>query len=248
MQPQDIYRNPEGGSAQRLIPALVLISIGAFFLLNNLHFVYFREVVRYWPVILIAAGLVKMVDSNYQGGRVAGGIMITIGGLFLVKNMGFVSFSVGELWPLILIGAGFLMLYQRVWDIPRGTIHAGIGARHSGPIDADRINDHALFGGVKRSVGSKAFQGGEAGSMFGGVELDLRQAEIAGESATIEADAVFGGIEIKIPRHWSAVVQGTGIFGGFSDSTVQPDPVHYPTPKQLFIRGSAVFGGVEIKN
>jgi len=37
------------------------------------------------------------------------------------------------------------------------------------------------------------------------------------------------------------------IFGGFSNKTVQPS-VDAPGVKRLYIKGSAVFGGVEVKN
>ena len=62
----------------------------------------------------------------------------------------------------------------------------------------------------------------------------------------VDPNAIFGGVELKIPKSWSAVVQGAGIFGGYADETVQPDPG--PGVKQLIIRGTATFGGVEVKN
>ena len=83
--------------------------------------------------------------------------------------------------------------------------------------------------------------------VFGGFEIDLRNAAIEGDSAVLEVNAVFGGVEVKIPRNWSAVVQGTGIFGGYTDTTVQPDE-RAPGFKRIFFRGGAVFGGVEVKN
>ena len=54
--------------AERLVPAIVLIGIGAFFLLNNLHIVYFREIFGWWPALLIAYGIVKLVDSSDNSG------------------------------------------------------------------------------------------------------------------------------------------------------------------------------------
>jgi hypothetical protein len=43
-------------------------------------------------------------------------------------------------------------------------------------------------------------------------------------------------------------MKGAGVFGGYVDSTTQPDPRIYPNPKLLICKGGAVFGGVEIKN
>jgi len=64
----------------------------------------------------------------------------------------------------------------------------------------------------------------------------------------LDLNAVFGGIEAKIPESWAVVVKGTGVFGAFVDNTLQPDPRIFPNPKRLICKGGAVFGGVEIKN
>jgi hypothetical protein len=115
-------------------------------------------------------------------------------------------------------------------------------------VDPDTLNVNTVFGGAKRVVGSQDFRGGEVVAIFGGVELDLRQAGMAGDSAVLEITAIFGGVELKIPQHWSAVVEGAGIFGGYSDETLQPNPAQFPGAKRLIVKGSAVFGGVEVKN
>jgi hypothetical protein len=60
-------------------------------------------------------------------------------------------------------------------------------------------------------------------------------------------DAVIGGVEIKIPENWSVVLRGTAVFGGYQDETSQPRE-DTPGFKRLFLTGSAVFGGVEVKN
>jgi len=47
-----------------VLPGLVLVAVGAIFFLNNLHIFYLRDIFRFWPAILIAAGIVKLVDSS----------------------------------------------------------------------------------------------------------------------------------------------------------------------------------------
>ena len=44
------------------MPAMIVIAIGVLFLLNNLNIYFFHDIWRFWPGILIAAGLAKMVD------------------------------------------------------------------------------------------------------------------------------------------------------------------------------------------
>jgi hypothetical protein len=42
-------------------------------------------------------------------------------------------------------------------------------------------------------------------------------------------------------------MEGHGVFGAFGDNTTQPNP-QIPGLKRLFVRGDAVFGGVDVKN
>src|SRR5450432_3359527 len=119
MEPNDIERDndrhPGWRSNHGLIPGAIVIGIGVLFLLQNFHIAYIWDWWRYWPVALIAVGLVKLVDSTYGGGRVFGGILLVVGAIFLGSSLGIYDVSIGELWPLFLIGAGLMMLGNRVW-------------------------------------------------------------------------------------------------------------------------------------
>jgi hypothetical protein len=264
MEPNDNYRHPGWRSNHGLIPGAIIIGIGVLFLLNNLHIVFIRDLWRFWPVALIAAGLVKLVDSTYGGGRLFGGILLAVGAIFLGGNLGFYDVTMRELWPLFLIGAGLIMLGNRVWgpDWHGSRRFGGWPGPTPGPWDkgpdkgreaeADAsgsiLNEAAIFGGGKRKVTSQDFKGGELTAIFGGFEIDLRNAGMAGDSAVLEVNAIFGGAEIRIPDTWTAVVQGMGIFGGYGDDTRAPNPAANPQIKRLFVKGTAVFGGVSVKN
>ena len=50
-----------------------------------------------------------------------------------------------------------------------------------------------------------------------GIELDLRNAELATEPVVLNAFAMFGGIEIKVPTEWVVQRDTIGIFGGTDD-------------------------------
>ena len=236
----------EAGAAERLVPAMVLIGIGALFLLNNLHIVYFREITAWWPVILIAFGMVKLVDSPHQGGRVGGGVLVVAGGLFLARNLGYLDIRTRDLWPLVLIGVGVWMLIQRTTpdEPPSAEGAPATGGTYTG----DTLKEQAVFSGGKRRIVTPDFRGGKVEAVFGGYDLDFTRAGMVGNSAVLKVDAVFGGVEIRIPPNWNVEMQGTGVFGGFSDETLHPDPAHHPDIKQLIVKGGAVFGGVVVKN
>jgi hypothetical protein len=217
---------------------VVLIAVGAIFLLNNLHLFPDRDIWEYWPVALMIGGAFKLADSPDARGRATGGILLIGGGILLASNLGLIPIRIEDLWPLALIAAGVFMLLNR-----NATIWPSRGAFKS-----STPQETAIFGGGKRKINSDDFKYAKFDAVFGGFEIDFRKANILGDAATVEINAVFGGAEVRVPLNWSAVLQGAGVFGAFSDETVQPDPAATPNFKRLYVRGSAVFGGVNIKN
>ena len=231
----------DAGSADRYIPAIVLIVIGALFLLDNLHIFYFHDVVRFWPVLLVAVGMVKLVDSSDQGGRIFGGTLLAIGGILLARSFGYLDVSIWDLWPVILIVLGVAMILGRL-GLPFGV------PKFDKSVPVGMLNENAVFGGGKRNITTPDFQGGRINAVFGGFELDLRNAAIQSDSAALEVNAVFGGVELRVPEHWQVEVRGTGVFGAFSDETHHPSPAEFPIIKRFILTGGAVFGGVVAKN
>jgi hypothetical protein len=243
MKAQNSYDPERQDAHQGLVPAIVLIAVGAIFFLNNLHILSWREISAYWPVALIAAGLYKIVDSNDGLRRTVGGVLMAIGGLLLANNLGYLDFSWRELWPLLLIGLGVMMLLDRVgwsWTV---RLYPSAGSTSN----ANVLFETAVFSGGKRKLAVPDFRGGKVDAVFGGFEIDLRNCDIAGDSAVLELNAVFGGVELRVPESWAVVCKGAGVFGAFSDETRHPD-ARVPNPKQLILKGGAVFGGVVIKN
>ena len=255
--PRDPQRDDPGGLFPRvspaLMPGLILVGIGALFLLDNLHIVHVSSWFAYWPVILIAIGLVKLVDSTHAGGRIAGGVLMGVGGLFLGDNMGY--FRIEELWPLILIGIGLMMLWNRTHP-GSDTWWWGRPYRYKGwkrsqfwdemPLGGNTVHEFAMFSGSRRVVTDQDFKGGRISCLFGGVNLDLTRANMVGNSALLDISAIYGGAVVRIPTTWNLEMRGGGVFGGFSDHTMHPPLT--PETKRLIVKGGAVFGGVTVKN
>ena len=101
-----------------------------------------------------------------------------------------------------------------------------------------------MFSHIERRVTDQNLERIKVAAVFGGFQLDLRPAGIKGDQACVEAEAVFGGIEIIVPDTWEVVPQGAGVFGGFTDQTRPPET---PT-KRLIVTGAGVFGGVVVTN
>ncbi|AHI21821.1 DUF1707 SHOCT-like domain-containing protein [Corynebacterium vitaeruminis] len=102
----------------------------------------------------------------------------------------------------------------------------------------------AFFGGVSRKGEWAIASNHSALSAFGGIDLDLRDAAI-GNSVTINAYAIFGGVDIIVPRDATVICDGVGIFGGFDNKAAAASPS--PNAPTIHIRGLALFGGVDIR-
>ena len=86
------------------------------------------------------------------------------------------------------------------------------------------------------------FKGSNIDSIFGSVQLDLTNAHIGGDRV-INATSIFGGTTIIVPNNVNVKVRSNGIFGGVNNK-VKHSAEDAPT---LYINGSAVFGGVDIR-
>jgi hypothetical protein len=248
MNARNSYDPQNQDTSGRFVPAIVLIAVGAIFLLSNLHIVRWHEIWAYWPVAIIAVGLYKVVDSDEGSHRTGGAVMVVVGGLLLANNLGYLYFTWNEMWPLLLIGVGLLMLFDRI-GLVRSSGWRGRFAMHdSSESTANSLFETAVFSGGKRRLVVPDFRGGKVDAVFGGFEIDLRNCDIAGDSAVLELNAVFGGVEVRVPENWSVLCKGAGVFGGYSDETHHPVPGQFPNMKQLICKGGAVFGGVVLKN
>jgi hypothetical protein len=81
-------------------------------------------------------------------------------------------------------------------------------------------------------------------AMFGGVDLDLRDARFEAPEVTIQASAIFGGVTIIVPDDVVVHVSGAGIFGGFDGPR---EPVDARDAVVVRVTGIALFGGVDVK-
>jgi len=111
----------------------------------------------------------------------------------------------------------------------------------------DTFDRSVIFMSFNRRITSKHFRFGKVSAIFGGFHLDFTQADIEGNQAVLQIEAVFGGGEIRIPPGWRVSITAHEIAGAFSDETYSHPDAAAPS-KVLFIHGTAVFGGVVIKN
>ncbi|GAA0878945.1 DUF5668 domain-containing protein [Algoriphagus jejuensis] len=118
--------------------------------------------------------------------------------------------------------------------------------RTTGTSFNDRLNIDAIFSGVNRRLMTKDFQGGKITAAFGGVDLDLSQADFSGV-VTIQVDIIFGGVKLIVPPHWDIRTEVSNIAAGLEDKRFFRDG-GVDTSKVVVLKGTILFGGLEIKS
>ena len=111
--------------------------------------------------------------------------------------------------------------------------------------DAAVFEATAILGGANRRLSAANFQGGDAVAILGGCGIDLRDCGSEGGPAEIDTFAFWGGVDIRVPEDWEVQVKGFAILGGYGDKT---RGVAGEGRKVLIVRGTAIMGGVEVKN
>ncbi len=234
------YKTKTGG---RIVIGGFILLMGVAFLLSNFDLIDFNipQFIFSWPTILIVIGTIIIINSN----DVAGYILASFGILFLLGK--YYDFNVWDFWPVLLIIMGLYILlnvHKRPSSCSKSyKANGGKGVE----INDNMIDEIAIFGGGKKYINSKNFLGGKTTAIFGGIELDLLDAQLAPGEQTIDMLAIFGGVSFFLPRDWKVVVKLTPIFGGFSDERKRNPNFLDSTDKVLIIKGLVLFGGGEIK-
>src|SRR6476620_388276 len=102
----------------------------------------------------------------------------------------------------------------------------------------------AIFGGVTRKGPWRVRKNTHALALFGGMDLDLRDAIFEAPVVEISGFWCFGGLDMTVPEGIEIQDQTAGIFGG-TDVRDVGDPA--PGAPRLVIKGVSLFGGVSIK-
>lgn len=220
----------------RLIIGFGILALGMLWTLDNLDILEAEPITRWWPILLVIIGLVQLLDSRAnKGGPI---VLIIVGTALLLRHARFIDFDLSDLIPLAIAVLGAKLIWEALTRRrPRSPEAIG---------DSDSvIHAFAMMAGVKRQTVSHEFRGADANAIMGGVELDLRNAQIrAGDDVIIDAFAMWGGVEVKVPSNWRIVGNVLPIMGGFVDNT---HPTGEPGPT-VTIRGTAIMGAIEVKN
>lgn len=267
----DFQNRPRNNKA---LMGIVLLIVGAVLLIHQLDLFLFPFWLFRWPMILIAIGLYSGAKHNFRNSGWL--ILILIGVVFTLNDavtgfdMGRVT------WPVMIIIFGLWMILRRGnrWDKNKehwdkwayGNQGLDANAPPTDPIDPntppqpntdftgkakhtygdDYLDAVSVFGGVKKTILSKDFKGGDIVNIFGGAELDLTQADINGR-VILDITQIFGGTKIVVPSNWQVVSDIAAVFASVDDKRLR-STAGIGGEKILVLKGVSIFAGIDIRS
>jgi len=231
------YPQPRRNSSRAFI-GFVILAAGVLMLLRRMGYPIYGWVFT-WPALLIWLGVYIAIKKKFRS--LTPLWFIIIGGYFLARHQGWITFSIGQyFWPLLIISIGLSLVMR-----PRNaswSFRTNIGGGDN--IDSNSFFDSvAIFWGVRKTILSKNFAKGDIVNVFGGTEINFMQADIT-NAAVIDLVVIFGGVKLIVPADWDVRVNVVHVFAGTDDKRQFHS---IPTSKKvLLVNGTAIFGGIDI--
>ncbi len=215
---------------------ITIAALGGVLLLRNLEIIKFDSWNVFWGTVwavgLVLAGLTTIVSSRKMLTRAWGFLLMATGVSIGLNAYGVIDVSIWKLfWPVVLIAVGLMMVFS-------------IGSANRKRAEESSTDDNekvAIFYGEQSRVRGD-YTGGSATAIFGGVDLDLRQANIK-DGAIIDVFTFCGGININLPDDVIVKNEVRGVLGGSDDKTMSKPSAK----KTIYLKGECVLGGLEIK-
>ncbi len=201
-----------------IIYGIILIIVGFLVLGNQLDYweleLFFEG---WWTLFIIVPAIVSLIKKEWITGLIA----LLMGIMFLLAANDIIDYKLT--FPVFLIVIGFIIIFGKKIDVKEITNsdYSAIFSGNSNKIQGE-LKDTSVF------------------TIFGGVDLDLREAKIDKE-VNISCVCIFGGIDIIAPKDTEVIVKGTPIFGGIENKVASQ------SKNKIIINTTCIFGGIEIK-
>lgn len=221
----------------QLFIGLFILLLGVLALVDNLNLFEMRNLLQFWPTVFIVFGALKLKEAEtgkqkwWPIGFIALGILMTL------NNIGLIQFHLRDWWPAILIAIGIKIIF---FDRKKPDSLEGTEFTNS---TEEMLDVTAIMGESKNKITTQNFRAGDITAIMGAAELDFRQATIV-DQAVLDITSIMGGVVLIVPREWLVVNQTTAIMGGTEDKSMPAADAS----KRLIITGTAIMGGIEIKN
>ena len=195
----------------------------------------------WWTLFIIIPSAISLITEKEKLSNL---LFLACGVILLLAAQD--VFSYGVAWKVILglvfIVLGFTIIFRTFWHNKNDE---EVAEKVKNTKNGDEIDAQtAIFAGNDRAYNQEEFNGANLVAVFGGNELDLTNAIIK-KDTVIKAFALFGGIEIKVPKDIQIKTKSGFIFGGISDDRKDSDTKGKYT---IYLDAAGGFGGVSIND
>lgn len=215
---------------------LLFIIIGIILGLNTLNITNINLFFEgWWTLFIIIPSLINLFDEHQN--KTGNLIVLAIGIALLLASRNLIDFEIifklAIPFSLVVIGLSFIFS-----DGIKKTVTEKIKS-----INKDNLeNIIAIFSDQKLNKDEENFKGANLDCVFGGITLDLKNANFEKETI-IKASAIFGGIDIILPNDVNVKVNSIPIFGEISNKLRNEKD----NKKTIYIDAFCLFGGIDIK-
>ena len=219
---------------ENILWGVIFIIIGLILGLNAVGITNIDIFFEGWWTLFIIVPSVVSIAINYKDASAY--IWLIIGIALLLAAQGIIDMSIiGKLiLPAVLVAIGVGIIFK-------DTVSSKVNSKIDELNKSNKEEFYATFSGQKLNFAGDDFNGVSLNAIFGGIDLDLKNANIV-EDKIINATSVFGGINILVPENINIQVKSTSIFGGVNNKTKNKE--EQPT---IYVKAFCLFGGVDIK-
>lgn len=183
----------------------------------------------WWTLFIIIPSLIGLFKENDKTSNIIG---LIIGFALLLGCQNIIDFNL--IWklflPTILVIIGLSIIFK-------GMLNKKVNKE----IKKENKGSYCAAFSAQEIKIEENFKGTDLTAIFGGIEFDLTNAKIE-KDVVINANAIFGGIDIFVPSNVIVKTNSTSIFGGVENKSTTKEKTH-----TIYINGTAIFGGIEIK-
>jgi len=228
--------------AKSVLCGLLIVALGIIVGGNALGLFNFNVFFDgWWTLFIIIPCIFSLLTESNKLGSLIG---IAIGVLLLLAAQDVMTFEMsGKLiLALVIISIGLSIAFKGVFKSNNDEeVEKKVKSNKD---NAGMDNQVAVFSGSDRTYKKEEFTGANLTAVFGGVDLDLTEAKFT-KDTVIKAFALFGGIDIHVPKNVQVKTKSGFIFGGVSDDRKE---VSDSTKYTIYIDACGGFGGISLED
>lgn len=223
---------------KKILWGSALIVFGILLALDVLDIIGFSVFFRgWWTLFIIVPCAIGLITESNKIGNIIGlliGVALLLAARDLITYTMIFKLSI----PVIIVIIGIKLIFKSL--VFKEAREFAEKMSECGECQQEFC---AAFSSLKPEISGLPFKGANINAVFGGVELDLREALID-EDVVIKASAIFGGVDIILPDDINVKVSSSSVFGGVSNKRRGKKNADSPT---VYVSAACAFGGVDIK-